>query len=133
MNKQYYLKNSYGYYFVLGSGFTATGKCGASKLTSAQVTCAGSNGFIGSTEEVAVNKSFAVNYVRPGDLVNGKVSANGNNPSSRRFATFDEAVQHGVNFQQREASKGHLGFYVTESTDPVNAEINWKTRLTNSK
>ncbi len=130
--KQYYLKNSTGYYFVLGRGFIATCRAGASKLTKQQVDCAGTNGFYGYSEEVITTRSFAVNYVRKDDVVGGKVSANANNPSKRRFATFDEAFQHGTQLQNREASKGHVGFYVSESTDAPNAAINWKTGLTNS-
>lgn len=134
MNKKYNLKGcTSGLWFVLGKGFTASTQCGASALTLDQVAQAKALGFEPATTVEVKVKSFAVNYIRPGDIdTSGKVKANAYNPSARRFATFDEAFQHGTQLQKRDASKGHLGFYVTESSDSVNASINWKTGLTNS-
>ncbi len=147
MNKLFYLKGSRtGRYFVLGSGFTASTKTSASKLTEAQVIAARALGFEPSvTENVSV--SFAVNYIRKGDVTwirkgdvtwAGTVLPNVRNPSKRRFATREEANQHGSRFAVRRAkgsnvdgSAGHVGFYVTESSDPVNASVNWSTGLTN--
>lgn len=129
---KYTLKSWTGHYWKQGSGFTAATLCEASKLTAEDVTCIRNLGFTGMTDVVNENKSFAVNYIRTEDLDGGDVCENGNNPSKRRFATFDEAFQHGTRLREREDSKNHLGFYVTASTDEVNAEINWKTGLTNS-
>lgn len=134
--KKYLLKKN-GFYFVLGSGFSTSYKAKASQLTDAQVECAAGLGYVG-TKELAI-ASFAVNYVRDTDLdANGNVQPNKKNPSKRRFATKDEAIQHGSRFGERRAkagdkagTAGHIGFYVTETTDPVNAVINWKTGLTN--
>lgn len=129
MEKKYIVRSINGLYFVKGYGFSGS-KATASKLTSAELAAVNTAGYIG-TNEVAVT-SFAVNYVRPEDVANGQVKPNKFNPSKRRFATFDEAWQHGYLARTREESKAHLGFYVTETTDPVNASINWKTGLTNS-
>jgi hypothetical protein len=137
--KKYYLKgNASGLFFVLGRGFVAYDKTTASQLTEAQIAGAHAAGFEPATK-VDVVVSFAVNYIRQGDLdANNVVKANAKNPSSRRFATRDEANQHGSRFNVRKADKhaapgtaGHIGYYVTESSDPVNAVINWKTGLTN--
>lgn len=139
-NMKYLLKNAAGLFYVLGQGFTATTKASASLLDCAQITCAQSLGFLGTKVEVPVNKSFAVNYIRSENLdANGQVKPDTRNPSRRRFATKDEAIQHGSRFGVRKSkqrgaaagSAGHIGFYVTESTDAVNAKINWKTGLTN--
>lgn len=137
MNKQYYLKNGANY-FVLGAGFSTSNQANASKLTQAQIDCAKGLGYTGTSIPVVV--SFAVNYIRATDLdAAGNVQPNKRNPSKRRFATKDEAVQHGKRFEARRLKQGdaagtagHIGFYVTESTDAVNAKINWKTGLTNS-
>ncbi len=132
MNKLFYLRsNRNGYYFVLGAGFTTTRASSASKLTQAQVNAVKVAGFEPSYTE-AVQSSFAVNYVRQVDIVGGRVQQNANNPSSRRFATFDEAFQHGTQLRTRDESATHVGFYVTESSDAVNATINWKTGKTNA-
>ena len=136
--KQYTLKGSNGSYYVKGEGFTASCRKKASALTDEQVNCAIELGFTGTKEVLAT--SFAVNYIRAGDLdSNGQVKPNTKNPSRRRFATRDEAIKHGSRFGVRKSaergakpgSAGHIGFYVTESTDPVNAKVNWKTGLTN--
>lgn len=133
MNKQYTLKSyASGYYYVSGQGFVAQNRCAATKLDALALDKVSGCGFFGKAEEVIVNRSFAVNYVRPGEVVNGVVQANRNNPSKRRFKTFDEAWQHGTKARTRDESATHTGFHVTESTDAVNAEINWKTGLTNS-
>ena len=73
--------------------------------------------------------SFAVSFIRPGDLDGyGGVRSNHRNPSVRRFRTQAEAVQHGTRFT---AIEKHLGFYVTVTRDPVNAYINPATGKTN--
>jgi len=135
---KYLLKNAAGLFYVLGQGFAASTKAAASLLDCAQIQCAQSLGFIGT--KVEATKSFAVNYIRAENLdANGQVKPDTRNPSKRRFATRDEAVQHGTRFNARKAAKkgalpgsaGHIGFYVTETSDPVNATINWKTGLTN--
>jgi hypothetical protein len=133
MNKLFYLKStSYPYaYFVKGAGFAASYTSGATKLTQQDIDCARNLGYAGTA--VPVVTSFAVNYVRPQDLdATGQVKSNVRNPSRRRFATFAEAFQHGTKLRTRDESKGHLGFYVTETSDAVNARINWETGLTNS-
>lgn len=144
-NKKYVLRGASGGYFVQGAGFTATSKCGATVLTQAQLDCAAGLGFSGTPE--AATTSFAVVYIRKGEGQNllagqGKNSPDANkgqvDPSKRRFATFDEAVQHGSRFAERRAkrtdgngSAGHEGFFVIQTSDEVNAAINWKTGLTN--
>lgn len=122
MNKYYLKGNSSGRYFVLGRGFTASCKSEASQLTQAQVDGAIAAGFEPATKELVVaSKSFAVNYVRQKDLDGrGGVNANTRNPSKRRFATNAEAVGHGRRWTEKE---GHLGFYVTQTTDKVNSRF----------
>lgn len=141
MNKKYYLKGTQtGKFFVLAAGFVARNTSEASQLTEDQIAATKLLGFEPS-ETVAVTVSFACNYIRKGDAnADGSIAANKRNPSKRRFATLDEAVQHGGRFRDRRkksgdeaGTAGHIGFYVTESADPVNAEINWKTGLTNPK
>lgn len=136
--KKYVLKGSNGLFYVKGSGFTAACKNKASALTESQLACAADLGFTGTKYDATT--SFAVNYIRLENLdANGQVKPDTRNPSKRRFATRDEAIQHGKRFGERRAkakgskagSAGHIGFYVTESSDPVNAAINWKTGLTN--
>lgn len=116
-------------------------KCDAEKT----VACLKNVGIVGSVEELVT--SYAVVYIRKGEGVRllkglGKNPANPNagqvDPSKRRFATRDEADQHGSRFRTRKAnagdqdgSAGHEGFFVVETSDPVNAKINWKTGLTN--
>lgn len=141
MNKQYVVKNSSGKLLVSGQGFIASKESAATKFSlddaAGAVSCAASLGVSASYSEVKV-VSFAVNYVRGVNLKNGTVEADTRNPSKRRFATQDEAAQHGSHFRRRrakagdpEGTAGHIGFYITETTDPVNAVINWKTGLTN--
>lgn len=138
MNKQYLKGTASGLYFVLGKGFTASTLADASQLTNEQVAAVRIAGFEPS-ETVAIVTSFACNYIRKGDHnADGSISANKRNPSKRRFATKDEALQHGSRFSERRkkagdaaGTAGHIGYYVTESTDPVNAVINWKSGLTN--
>ncbi len=139
------LKGENGLYFVLGQGFTASCPGAASVLDCSQIKCAAGLGYNGTKEELAENKSFAVTYIRAKDLSTGSLVKAGLNaamnevdPSKRRFATFDEAVRHGSRFNVRKANRGdqpgtagHRGFYVSETSDPVNAKINWKTGLTN--
>lgn len=136
--KQYLKGTQSGLFFVLGKGFVASCTKDASVLTDAQVASARNLGFEPS-EVVKVATSYAVNYIREGDAkADGSIAANKRNPSKRRFATKDEAIQHGSRFQERRkkagdeaGTAGHIGFYVTVSDDEVNAEINWKTGLTN--
>lgn len=129
-----------GLWFVLGAGFTAVAQKSASRMTQAQVDGAKAAGFEPATAYEVKVTSYAVNYIREGDIDNaGNVKPNTKNPSKRRFATRDEANQHGSRFGARKAaanapegSAGHIGYYVTETNDPVNASVNWKTGLTNS-
>ena len=73
--------------------------------------------------------SFAVSYIRAKDLVaGGAINANKNNPSKRRFATVEEANQHGSRFTVIEE---HLGFYVTRTNDRPTDWVNGKTGKTN--
>lgn len=137
--KQYLKGTTSGLFFVLGKGFVAASTKDASVLTNAQVNAARELGFEPS-EVVKVANSYAVNYIRQGDVgANGSIAANKRNPSKRRFATKDEALQHGSRFPERrkkagdeKGTAGHVGYWVSESSDPVNAVINWKTGLTNS-
>lgn len=73
-------------------------------------------------------RSFAVSFIRKSDVGDGGVRPNRNNPSTRRFKTLDEANHHGVRFAKIE---GHIGHYVTETYDPVNAFVNKVTGKTN--
>ena len=139
MNKKYTLKGANGLYFVNGKGFTASCVKEASQLTNEQVKCTDGLGFIGTSEEIKSVVSFACNYVRPEDVQgDGSIRKNTNNPSRRRFATRAEANQHGSRFNVRIAkqgdkpgSAGHIGFYVIETLDAVNATVNWESGLTN--
>lgn len=143
MNK-YNIKSRHGHFMKLGCGFCSTTQKDALVFVEdeAQDVVDSFNHVYGAGYAEAVpvmDKSYAVSYVREGDLDgDGNVIANRKNPSRRRFATRDEAIQHGSRFQERKAnvndaegSAGHIGFYVIETYDPVNAEINWKTGLTN--
>lgn len=138
MNNKYNLIGSNGYWFVKGDGFKAASQNDASIVTDADISCLTNLGFVFKAKAPLVT-SFAVCYVRKDDLnANGTVRPNAKNPSRRRFATRDEAHQHGSRFAVRKAkgsdvegSAGHVGFYVIETNDPVNATINWKTGLTN--
>jgi len=143
MNKKYALRgNVTGRFYVVGRGFVATSVAGATKMTSAEATqvqdCGRKFGAEASTAQ-AVAGSWAVNYIRAENLTStGQVKSDTRNPSKRRFATKDEAVQHGSRFGERRkragdenGTAGHVGFWVSESSDAVNSEINWKTGLTN--
>jgi hypothetical protein len=131
-----------GLYLVLGQGFVGTANQASRLAADAASNAAGAAKSlfgIDTTSEEVENRSFGVNYIRKGDIVNGVVQPNKRNPSKRRFATKEEANQHGSRFQERRLRKGdakgtanHIGFYVTETTDPVNAAINWATGLTNA-
>jgi hypothetical protein len=73
--------------------------------------------------------SFAVYYIRPGDVMeDGSVAANGNNPSRRRFGTRDEAEQHAARFVKK---NGHLDSYVLQVNDRPTSWVNEATGLTN--
>lgn len=148
---KYVLKNGSGSYFVAGRGFSGKTECEGTVYTdkssaSGSQSCLAKLGF-GDSELVEVSSvSFACVYIRKGDADGIKVTkkkgdANMNqiDPSKRRFATFDEARIHGSRFHVRKANRGdkpgtagHLGYYVTETNDPVNAAVNPKTGLTNS-
>lgn len=134
-----------GKYFVEGDGFTGT-RDTATRISVDDIedvrNCAKAMG-LGDTviEDDAVTAgdpnikqnadgtSFAVSFVRRKDLDgNGGVKAHKLNPSKRRFATHAEATHHGARFTQIEK---HLGFYVTQTKDPVNAYVNKVTGKTN--
>ena len=145
MNNKYNVKSLInGLFLVSGKGFVASLQTNASAFDNVgaaqQVTCAGNMGISAISVRVPQVKSYAVNYIRTGDVnKDGSISANRRNPSKRRFATKDEAVQHGSRFGERrakagdkEGTAGHIGYWVNESFDAVNASINWKTGLTNS-
>ncbi len=150
MSKQV-IKNIAGLYFVVGAGFSGSIK-DATQVESCDVAgiqaCAKNMGisptFVGSAP---VNKSFAVVYIRRNDVdANGKIvqhepnaALGQRNPSRRRFATLAEAITHGSRFAERRANRGdkagtagHRGFYFVETNDPVNAEVNPVSGLTNS-
>jgi hypothetical protein len=152
MNK-YVLKNTAGFFFVDGKGFTATSAKDATVLNNDQadctIACSGKLGIVGLVKVVAVT-SFAVVYIRKDFLVGSTDGVHGTqkptdknlnqvDPSKRRFATRDEALHHGSRFPERRANKGdkpgtagHIGYYVVETNDPVNSAVNWKSGLTNS-
>lgn len=131
-----------GLYLVIGKGFVGT-KAEASQFAAdevaCQIKCAANYGVTAVAEALPQHKSFGVCYVRIGDRnADGSIQPNKLNPSRRRFATFDEARIHGSRFHVRKArwqaavgSAGHIGFYVIETTDPVNSVVNQKTGLTN--
>lgn len=145
MNKQYKLRNSAELFFVAGLGFVGT-QANATVVDDAKATCLTGLGF--SYTKVEVPASYAVVYIRRGEgakLLAGqgkdKTDANKGqvDPSKRRFATRDEAHQHGSRFPERRAnagdqpgSAGHEGFFVVETYDAVNSVINWKSGKTNS-
>ncbi len=137
---QYTFKGANGLFFVNGQGFAAQSRCAGSKLTAAQIKCLRESGFAGTEEAIKTNKSYAVNYVRAKNLDGtGGVETDKRNPSKRRFASFAEAKQHGSRFNVRVSKQGdkpgtagHIGFYITETTDEVNSKVNWETGLTNS-
>ena len=146
MHNKYTIKNVItGLYLIEGKGFVSATQKGATEFHFDELcdplNAAASLGFTTEHAEVPQVKSYAVNYVRTGDVnADGSINANKRNPSKRRFATKDEAIQHGSHFSVRrklandaEGTAGHVGFWVSESFDAVNAEINWKTGLTNAK
>lgn len=144
-NKKYNLKDAKGLYFVNGSGFVGL-KSTASALDESKVACLTGLGFTFKQEDAY--QSFGVVYIRKGEgvrLLNGlgknpaQPGLGQVDPSKRRFATRDEADQHGSRFRTRKAnagdaegSAGHEGYFVVETTDPVNSTVNWKSGLTNS-
>jgi len=91
------------------------------------------------TVAAPAQKSWAVGYIRSGDLnTDRSIKSNTNNPSRRRFATKGEAMQHGSRFAERKAkgsrvvgSAGHIGYYLIETNDPVNASVNPATGKSN--
>lgn len=145
------IKNPSGSYFVEGQGFAGT-QASASRYDSATATakqaCIASCGLGSTTLESVSEVSYAVVHIRKGDIVTATgISKNQANstlnqfdPSKRRFATRAEANTHGKRFDTRRANKadakgsgtaGHVGFYVIETNDPVNAYVNPATGLTN--
>ena len=142
MNGQYKVKSiATGLYMIVGHGFVG-GHCEATVFSAVDAVLVTTNSVTFGINDAVVEAayiSYAVNYIRDVDInEDGVVTPNNKNPSRRRFATRDEAVKHGSRFGERKAAKGdpsgtagHIGFYVMESSDPVNAEINWKTGLTN--
>lgn len=140
------IKNDSGLYYKTGCGFTAN-------LDSAShLDEFGVENVLTSCEDLGITNlsvvdapaptpktSWAVCYIRGGDLNDdGSIKLNTNNPSRRRFGSRCEAIVHGSRFAIRKAkgsttagSAGHVGFWVIETTDPVNAAINPETGLTN--
>ena len=146
------IKNSAGKFFIENSGFTGTeanattfDSCSAANDTVSCLKRAGIFDAVVVTKTPA-SASFAVCYIRKGDInaaggISNKKLSSGfpETPSSRRFATEDEAVIHGSRFRARRAragdkpgTAGHVGFYVIKTNDPVNAAVNPKTGMTNS-
>ncbi len=144
--KQYKLVDDNGKFFVLGKGFIASTEAAGSTVNEGQVKCIAGLGFTGF-KQVDAQKSYAVVYIRKGEGQNllagstkGKADANKGqiDPSKRRFATEDEAWQHGSRARVRKANRGdapgtagHEGFFVVKTSDAVNSVINWKSGLTN--
>jgi hypothetical protein len=144
------LKEPNGRFFVRGKGFVAQNKNEATQFQSAEdaakaVGCAAEFGIQAHMEEV-LSISFGVVYIRRKDVTaNGELdkqkadrALNEQDPSRRRFATFEEARIHGSRFHVRRAKRGdapgtagHRGFYIVETNDPVNAAVNPATGLTN--
>jgi hypothetical protein len=128
-------------YFVEGKGFVATVASDATPFDNrddAESTsrCAASMGINAVIEKIEPNikqnadgTSFAVSFVRPNNLDGvGGVRPHRLNPSARRFKTREEADIHGARFVKYEK---HLGHYVTQVREPVNAWINPETGFTN--
>ncbi len=146
MNDKYNLKGINGKFFVKGQGFTACTKNTASVLSNGEIACAAGLGYNGTAVEAIL--SYAVVYIRKGEgvkLLNGgskntpDINKGQVDPSKRRFATEDEAWKHGTRARERRANQGdqkgtagHEGFFVIETSDPVNSAVNWKSGLTNS-
>lgn len=135
-----YIVQNGGAFYVQGKGFPTYIKAQATRLTSAEadgvVNAAKSMGVLFATKS-EVHSSFAVFYIRPEDILGEGVKANSKSPSSKRFATREEANTHGARFADRvkrgtDTPVGHIGFYVKESTDAVNAYVNAETGLTNN-
>lgn len=135
-----YIVQNGGTFYVQGKGFATLFKSTATQLTSAEadgvINCAKNMGQ-GGAIKVQLNKSFAVFYIRPEDILGEGVRPNSKSPSSKRFATREEANTHGARFADRvkrgtDTPVGHIGFYVKESTDAVNAYVNAETGLTNN-
>lgn len=139
------IKNTEGKYFVAGRGFAATIPGEATRFSNEEVKanqeCIAACG-LGATmvEEVVVTsdpnivqntdgKSYAVSFVRQKQLrADGSINTHKLNPSKRRFASQAEADHHGARFRRIEK---HLGYYVTVTSDPVNAYVNKVTGKTN--
>jgi len=139
------IKNAAGLFFVKGKGFCASIEAEATAFSAAEVSatqdcmvaCGLERGTVvdyvvptdPNIKQNANGVSFAVSYVRSKQLrADGSINTHKLNPSKRRFATHDEATHHGRRFM---AIEKHLGFYVTQTKDPVNAYVNKVTGKTN--
>ena len=137
------IKNGEGKYLVEGSGFTGNvtqatqydseearevQECAAAMGIRNTVIEAVAEAKCGNIVQNPDGSSFAVSFVRPKDLVNGRVEPHRLNPSKRRFRTEAEARHQGARFVKIEK---HLGLYVTKTQDPVNAWVNQVTGKTN--
>ena len=146
MNKVVIKNTKSGLFFVEGTGFAGS-QASATRFANAAeadqvLKCAARFGIavgdsvIEAAVEVDPNikqnadgSSFAVNFVRAKSInADGSINTHRLNPSKRRFATIEEARHHGSRFVTIEK---HLGFYVTKTTDPVNAWVNQGTGKTN--
>jgi hypothetical protein len=140
------IKNGSGLYYKTGCGFTANideasrlDEMGVEDILNSCEDLGISNLTVEDEPVFAPSGSWAVCYIREGDLNgDGSIKLNTNNPSRRRFATRCEAIIHGSRFHVRKAkgsgvagSAGHVGFWVIQTNDPVNAAINPETGLTN--
>lgn len=153
MSSTYILKNGCtGLYFVSGKGYVGN-KQEASRLSTIEAGVIRNNGVsfglaFGSVIVENGHTSWAVVYIREGEgrkLLDGlskpspDASKNQLDPSRRRFADRDEALHHGARFPERRKEAGdkpgtakHEGYFVVQTSDPVNSKVNWKTGLTNS-
>lgn len=139
------IKNTSGLYLVKDKGFIARVPAEATTFTDKEFVevlgcirsvtgmAAVAEDFVVPTDpnikQNASGVSFAVSYVRAKQLrSDGSINTHKLNPSKRRFATHEEATHHGRRFMSIEK---HLGFYVTETRDPVNAYVNKVTGKTN--
>jgi hypothetical protein len=128
---------NYGYYFVEGKGFSGSlaqaTRVSAADLAATQA-CLARSGNAGYTE-VAPVTSFAVNYVRKANLTTGRASngstrnsvgPDANNPSAKRFASVGEAHNHAQRNLEGDGRDAHVGYWVTESVDPVTHFVSTK-------
>lgn len=109
----YTFKNN-GLYFVKGQGFVVADVSDASLLTYDEVKALRAVGFDG--QSALVQKSYAVCYVREGDINGNTVDFNERNPSKHRFPTEAIAHEHARIWVAKES---HKGYFVIETNDPV--------------